>query len=120
MLLLHVAVLYTLTHYAVATLLLLLLLLLFVQVLVDHKLQSAALRRQIDQIGREREALEAKRDDITRAVNDVSYYTFCCSHCVSIIMLKYVMCCYMFMVSWLKPACRLSGMTVLQSSVLTP
>jgi enoyl reductase-like protein len=46
-----------------------------VQVLVDHKLQSAALRRQIDQIGREREALEAKRDDITRAVNDVS----CCT-----------------------------------------
>jgi hypothetical protein len=63
---------HTLTQYAVATLLLLLLLLLFVQVLVDHKLQSAALRRQIDQIGREREALEAKRDDITRAVNDVS------------------------------------------------
>jgi hypothetical protein len=49
--------------------------LLLVQVLVDHKLQSAALRRQIDQIGREREALEAKRDDITRAVNDVSGYT---------------------------------------------
>ena len=41
------------------------------QVLVDHKLQSEALKRQLEQLAKEKDVAESKRTDIQRSVAEV-------------------------------------------------